>query len=173
MSSTDSNNEIQNKAFTHLNDKGEANMVDVTEKAVTSRVAHADGTISMSKTTFEMLLEGKHKKGDVFAVARVAGIQAAKKTSELIPLCHPLMLSKVQVDFEPVQGNGKYAIRAISMCKLAGQTGVEMEALTAVSVALLTLYDMCKAVDPAMLIGDIKLLSKEGGKKGHWTRGEE
>lgn len=165
MSSTDSRQE-----FTHLNDKGEANMVDVTEKAVTSRIAYANGTISMSQTTFDMLLEGKHKKGDVFAVARVAGIQAAKKTSELIPLCHPLMLSKVQVDFEPVQQQDGYAIKATAMCKLAGQTGVEMEALTAVSVALLTLYDMCKAVDPQMLIGDIKLLSKEGGKKGHWVR---
>lgn len=147
-------------------------MVDVTEKAVTSRVAHADGVIFMSKTTFDMLLEGKHKKGDVFAVARVAGIQAAKKTSELIPLCHPLMLSKVQVDFEPIQRDEEYAIRAMSMCKLAGQTGVEMEALTAVSVALLTLYDMCKAVDPEMMISDVKLLSKEGGKKGHWQRTE-
>ncbi len=145
-------------------------MVDVTEKAVTSRTAFADGLIYMNQQTFDMLMSGTHKKGDVFAVARIAGIQAAKKTSELIPLCHPLMLSKVKVDFEPVTEEDKFAIRAIAMCKLSGQTGVEMEALTAVSVALLTLYDMCKAVDPKMQLDGVKLLSKEGGKTGSWHR---
>ncbi|MCY7296410.1 cyclic pyranopterin monophosphate synthase MoaC [Alteromonas sp. a30] len=164
--------------FTHLNEKGEANMVDVTDKAVTSRKAYAEGFIKMNQQTFDMLINGTHKKGDVFAVARVAGIQAAKKTSELIPLCHPLMLSKVEINFEPIEANGVTeletlpAIRVIAMCKLAGQTGVEMEALTAVSVALLTLYDMCKAVDPQMQMTDIRLLSKVGGKSGVWTREE-
>lgn len=149
-------------------------MVDVTEKAVTSRTAVAEGFISMTQSTFDMLLAGEHKKGDVFAVARVAGIQAAKKTSELIPLCHPLMLSKVQVDFEPViqSETNEYLIKVVALCKLAGKTGVEMEALTAASVALLTLYDMCKAVDPAMIIGGVKLLQKQGGKSGEWLREE-
>lgn len=167
---TQDNQSTGSASFTHLNEKGEANMVDVTEKAVTSRTAYADGIIYMQQQTFEMLMSGTHKKGDVFAVARIAGIQAAKKTSDLIPLCHPLMLSKVKVDFEPVQEQGNFGIRAVAMCKLSGQTGVEMEALTAVSVALLTLYDMCKAVDPEMMMGNVKLLSKEGGKTGKWQR---
>ncbi|MEW6998471.1 cyclic pyranopterin monophosphate synthase MoaC [Colwelliaceae bacterium BS250] len=152
--------------LTHLNAKGEANMVDVSDKAVTTRTAWAEGFIKMSEQTLALISSGKHAKGDVFAVARIAGIQAAKKCSDLIPLCHPLMLSKVQVDFE-VQAQ-KNQVRVISMCRLAGQTGVEMEALTAVSVAALTLFDMCKAVDPAMVISDIKVLEKQGGKSGHW-----
>ena len=156
------------ETLTHLNERGEANMVDVTAKAVTNRVATAEGYVSMSETTFHMITQGEHKKGDVFAVARIAGIQAAKKCGDLIPLCHPLMLSKVQVDFEPVAD--RHQIRVISLCKLSGQTGVEMEALTAVSVACLTLFDMCKAVDPAMEIHGIKVLTKEGGKTGHWER---
>lgn len=160
--------------FTHLNQAGEANMVDVANKAVTAREATATGLITMTQTTFDMLQSGTHKKGDVFAVARVAGIQAAKRTSDLIPLCHPLMLSKVKVDFEPETQIGKeeteFGIRVFATAKLAGQTGVEMEALTAASVACLTLYDMCKAVDPAMVIGDIKLLTKLGGKHGQWQR---
>ena len=165
----------ESNSFSHLNDKGEANMVDVTDKEVTSRTAIAEGAIFMCQTTFEMLMAGEHKKGDVFAVARVAGIQAAKKTSDLIPLCHPLMLSKVQVDFEPISsgqsGTSEYGIKVIAMCKLAGKTGVEMEALTATSVALLTLYDMCKAVDPEMEISGVKLMEKLGGKSGEWKRG--
>lgn len=152
--------------LTHLNAKGEANMVDVSDKAVTTRTAWAEGFIKMSAQTLALISSGKHAKGDVFAVARIAGIQAAKKCSDLIPLCHPLMLSKVQVDFE-VQAQSNQ-VRVISMCRLAGQTGVEMEALTAVSVAALTLFDMCKAVDPAMIISDIKVLEKQGGKSGHW-----
>lgn len=154
--------------FSHLNKKGEANMVDVTDKDVTQRVAWASGRISMSSETFNMLQDGTHKKGDVFSVARVAGIQAAKKTSDLIPLCHPLMLTKVQVDFDMEETSHSVLITA--MCKLSGKTGVEMEALTAVSVTALTLFDMCKAVDPTMVISEIKVLEKQGGKSGDWTR---
>ena len=152
--------------LTHLNKEGEANMVDVTEKAITARTARAQGFITMNDIAFALVTKGEHKKGDVFAVARIAGIQAAKQCSNLIPLCHPLMLSKVQVDFEIDENNQQ--IQVLSLCKLSGQTGVEMEALTAVSVACLTLFDMCKAVDPQMEIHGIKVLSKEGGKSGHW-----
>jgi cyclic pyranopterin phosphate synthase len=152
--------------LSHLNQQGEANMVDVTDKAMTSRTATAQGFISMNQATFDLITTGQHKKGDVFAVARIAGIQAAKKCSDLIPLCHPLMLSKVQVDFTPDVINKQ--IHVTSLCRLTGQTGVEMEALTAVSVACLTLFDMCKAADPAMEIHGIKVLTKEGGKSGHW-----
>ena len=152
--------------LSHLNKKGEANMVDVTEKAMTSRTATAQGYIKMTAETLALITTGKHKKGDVFAVARIAGIQAAKKCSDLIPLCHPLMLSKVQVDFEVDSDNNQ--IKVLSLCRLTGQTGVEMEALTAVSVACLTLFDMCKAADPAMEISGIKVLTKEGGKSGSW-----
>jgi cyclic pyranopterin phosphate synthase len=152
--------------LSHLNQQGEANMVDVTEKAMTSRTATAQGFIKMNNETFELITTGKHKKGDVFAVARIAGIQAAKKCSDLIPLCHPLMLSKVQVDFTLDTKNT--SVKVTSLCRLTGQTGVEMEALTAVSVACLTLFDMCKAADPAMEISGIKVLTKEGGKSGQW-----
>lgn len=152
--------------LSHLNQQGEANMVDVTEKSMTSRTATAQGFIKMNDETFNLITTGKHKKGDVFAVARIAGIQAAKKCSDLIPLCHPLMLSKVQVDFTIDEVNKQ--IQVTSLCRLTGQTGVEMEALTAVSVACLTLFDMCKAADPAMEIHGIKVLTKEGGKSGHW-----
>lgn len=153
-------------ALSHLNQQGEANMVDVTEKTMTSRTATAQGIIKMNRATFELITTGKHKKGDVFAVARIAGIQAAKKCSDLIPLCHPLMLSKVQVDFSLDEENSQ--VMVTTLCRLTGQTGVEMEALTAASVACLTLFDMCKAADPAMEIGSIKVLTKEGGKSGHW-----
>lgn len=153
--------------LTHLNAQGEANMVDVSAKPASVRVATAQGFVTMSAETLELISTGKHAKGDVFAVARIAGIQAAKKCSDLIPLCHPLMLSKVQVDFEVCASSNQ--VKISSMCKLTGQTGVEMEALTAVSVAALTLFDMCKAVDPAMVISDIKVLEKQGGKSGHWT----
>jgi cyclic pyranopterin phosphate synthase len=157
----------KNLELSHLNQQGEANMVDVTEKAMTSRTATAQGYIKMNAATYELITTGKHKKGDVFAVARIAGIQAAKKCSDLIPLCHPLMLSKVQVDF--TLDNNNQQVRVTSLCRLTGQTGVEMEALTAVSVACLTLFDMCKAADPAMEIHGIKVLTKEGGKSGHWN----
>ncbi|WNC67800.1 cyclic pyranopterin monophosphate synthase MoaC [Thalassotalea nanhaiensis] len=153
--------------LTHLNAQGEANMVDVSAKAATVRVATAQGFVTMNANTLELISTGKHAKGDVFAVARIAGIQAAKKCSDLIPLCHPLMLSKVQVDFEVLASTNQ--VKVTSMCKLTGQTGVEMEALTAVSVAALTLFDMCKAVDPGMIISDIQVLEKQGGKTGHWT----
>ncbi|GGD77795.1 cyclic pyranopterin monophosphate synthase MoaC [Lacimicrobium alkaliphilum] len=152
--------------LSHINQKGEAAMVDVTDKAVTKRQAMAEGYISMSSKTLQMILAGEHAKGDVFSVSRIAGIQAAKQCANIIPLCHPLMLSKIQVDFEPQPGQNR--VRIVSLCKLAGQTGVEMEALTAVSVAALTLFDMCKAVDPAMCIDGIRVLEKQGGKSGHW-----
>ena len=152
--------------LTHLNQKGEANMVDVSEKAVTAREARAQGIITMNQVAFDLVTSGEHKKGDVFAVARIAGIQAAKQCSNLIPLCHPLMLSKVQVDFELLPETRQ--VKVLTLCKLSGQTGVEMEALTAASVACLTLFDMCKAVDPGMQIHDIKVLTKSGGKTGEW-----
>ncbi len=152
--------------LTHLDAQGRANMVDVTEKDVTSRQAIAEARVTMLPQTLAMITEGKHKKGDVLAVARIAGIQAAKKTSDLIPLCHPLMLTSVKVHLEPVASQNQIHITAT--CKLAGKTGVEMEALTAASVAALTLYDMCKAVDKGMVIEQVRLLEKEGGKSGHW-----
>tara|TARA_R110002153_G_scaffold99102_7_gene234423 strand:- start:189 stop:686 length:498 start_codon:yes stop_codon:yes gene_type:complete len=161
----------QNAGLTHVNEHGKANMVDVTDKQITQRQAVAEGYISMSTQAFTMLKDNTHAKGDVLSIARIAGIQGAKKCSDLIPLCHPLMLSKVQLDFQTIDGvNGdENKVRIQALCKLAGQTGVEMEALTAVSVAALTLFDMCKAVDPHMQISDIKVLSKQGGKSGDWS----
>lgn len=156
--------------LSHVNAKGEANMVDVTEKAMSSRTATAHGFIQMSAETMALINRGENKKGDIFAIARIAGIQAAKKCSDLIPLCHPLMLTKVQVDFVIDQENN--TIEVTSLCRLTGQTGVEMEALTAVSVALLTLFDMCKAADPTMEIFGIKVLTKAGGKSGLWQAQE-
>lgn len=153
--------------LTHLNNAGEANMVDVGQKAITERSATAVGYIVMQAATLELITIGKHKKGDVFAVARIAGIQAAKQTSQLIPLCHPLMLSKVAVELIPEPD--KHRVRIQSTCKLAGKTGVEMEALTATSVAALTLYDMCKAVDKTMRIEGVTVLEKTGGKAGDWV----
>ena len=151
-------------SFTHINASGEANMVDVSEKTITTRVARAEAYINMTPETLTMIIEGNHHKGDVFSVARIAGIQAAKQTSQLIPLCHPLMLSKVSVEFDPQPEQNR--VRIETMCKLAGQTGVEMEALTAASVTALTLFDMCKAVDKAMVISGIRVLEKQGGKSG-------
>lgn len=154
--------------LTHLNAQGEASMVDVSEKAATNRVAVAEGFVTMQAETLERIQKGGHAKGDVLAVARIAGIQGAKQCANLIPLCHPLALSKVQVDFEFDKENNR--VRIQSMCKLTGQTGVEMEALTATSVAALTLFDMCKAVDKSMTIEGVKVLSKAGGKSGDWQR---
>jgi len=154
--------------FTHLNEKGEAQMVDVGEKSTSSRIATASAKVIMAKTTLEMIVDGKHKKGDVLAVARIAAIQAAKKTSDLIPLCHPLMLTSIKVELEPDWDNS--AIVISTLCKVSGQTGVEMEALTAASTAGLTIYDMCKAVDKDMVISDIQLETKSGGKSGDWVR---
>lgn len=152
--------------LTHLDDQGHAHMVDVSAKDVTYREAVARADIEMLPETLRLIIEGGHKKGDVLAVARIAGIQAAKRTWELIPLCHPLMLSKVAVDLVPVPEQNRIEITAT--CKLAGQTGVEMEALTAASVAALTLYDMCKAVDRGMVISGVRVMEKKGGKSGHW-----
>ena len=154
--------------LTHINQRGEASMVDVSEKDQTVRVATAEAFVVMKKQTLALIESGGHSKGDVLATARIAGIQAAKQTSQLIPLCHPLMLSKVKVEFECLPD--KHCIRIESLCKLTGQTGVEMEALTAVSVAALTLFDMCKAVDKTMTIEGIRVLSKQGGKSGDWQR---
>lgn len=154
--------------LTHLDENGAAHMVDVSAKADTVREAVAEGRITVSAGALTAIKEGSAKKGDVLATARIAGIMAAKKTSELIPLCHPLMLSKVSVDFAFEDG----AIRVTALVRLSGQTGVEMEAMTAASVALLTIYDMAKALDKGMVISDIRLLSKSGGKSGDWQRPE-
>ena len=153
--------------LTHINANGEAQMVDVSDKNETAREAKACARVVMKTETLDLIVSGSHKKGDVLAVARVAGIQAAKKCSDLIPLCHPLMLSKVSVELTP--NSEKNCIDIIATAKLTGKTGVEMEALTAASIAALTVYDMCKAVDRFMLIDNVQLLEKKGGKSGHWT----
>ena len=155
--------------LTHIDADGQARMVDVGAKDVTGRQATAEAIVEMQPETLKLIMEGGHKKGDVFAVARIAGIQAAKKCSDLIPLCHPLMLSSVNVDLDALPETNQ--VRITATCKLAGQTGVEMEALTAVSVAALTIYDMCKAVDKGMVIHTVQLLEKSGGKSGHYKRG--
>ena len=153
--------------LTHINENGDAEMVDVSEKDITAREAKASSRILMKSETLELIISGSHKKGDVLSVAKIAGIQAAKKCSELIPLCHPLMLSKVSVELKPNIEDSSVDIIAIA--KLNGKTGVEMEALTAASIAALTVYDMCKAVDRFMTIDHVQLLEKKGGKSGHWT----
>lgn len=150
--------------FTHLNSKGEAHMVDVGNKDITHRLATAHARVYMQAQTLDMLVNGTHKKGDVFAVARIAGIQAAKKCADLIPLCHPLMLTSIKVQLDPDLNN--HCVNIHATCKLDAKTGVEMEALTAATVAALTIYDMCKAVDKGMVISDIALLEKTGGKSG-------
>jgi cyclic pyranopterin phosphate synthase len=154
--------------LTHFNQSGEAHMVDVGGKDVTDRVAVAAGSISMLPDTFKLIEQGGHKKGDVLGIARIAGIMASKKTSDLVPLCHPLALTKVTVEFELDSDNT--TVHCQARVGTSGQTGVEMEALTAVQVALLTIYDMCKAVDRGMVMNNIRLLEKAGGKSGHWTR---
>jgi len=156
--------------LTHLDAQGNARMVDVGGKAITSRSATAQATVVMQPATLQLIVAGGHKKGDVLAVARIAGIQAAKKCSDLIPLCHPLMLNSVKVDFEIDEAVNRTIITAV--CSLDGKTGVEMEALTAASVAALTIYDMCKAVDKGMVIEKICLQEKLGGKSGHYVRGQ-
>ncbi|WP_207061700.1 cyclic pyranopterin monophosphate synthase MoaC [Motiliproteus sp. SC1-56] len=152
--------------LTHIDSDGQARMVDVSEKAVTVREARAEAYVVMRPETLAMIVEGRHKKGDVLAVCRIAGIQGAKRCPDLIPLCHPLMLSSVKVELHPEPEKNR--VRIESRCKLSGQTGVEMEALTAASVAALTLYDMCKAVDRGMVIEGVRVLEKKGGKSGHW-----
>ena len=151
--------------LTHINSNGEAQMVDVSEKENTMREAKAGARVVMQTKTLELIVSGSHKKGDVLSVAKIAGIQAAKKCSELIPLCHPLMLTKVNVELTP--NTEKNCIEITATTKLNGRTGVEMEALTAASIAALTVYDMCKAVDRFMVIDNVQLLEKKGGKSGH------
>lgn len=155
--------------LTHLDEKGDARMVDVSEKAVTSRTAIAEGFISMEPATLDLIETGTAKKGDVLATARIAGIMAAKRTHELIPLCHPLAISKASVTLEPRRAvKGPTGVHVTAEVKVTGQTGVEMEALTAASVACLTIYDMLKAVDRGMTISGIRLLEKSGGRSGHY-----
>lgn len=157
----------QGDRLTHLDDSGAANMVDVADKAETARTAVAIGSVKMKPQTLEMIVSGNAKKGDVLATARLAGIMAAKRTHELIPLCHPLALSKVAVDIEPDAELPGLRVRA--MAKVTGRTGVEMEALTAASVACLTIYDMAKAVDRFMVLSGIQVVEKSGGQSGDWT----
>lgn len=154
--------------LTHLDAQGHATMVDVGEKAITTRTAIAQGTVTMLPTTLAAIRDGNVPKGDVLAAARIAGIMAAKRTPDLIPLCHTLLLTKVAVDFEIDEQNSRVLIHAQVRCQ--GQTGVEMEALTAVSVAALTIYDMAKALEKDMTISDIQLVEKQGGKSGDWQR---
>ncbi|OXT00175.1 cyclic pyranopterin monophosphate synthase MoaC [Notoacmeibacter marinus] len=157
--------------LTHLAASGEANMVDVSEKAETVRTAIAGATVTMQPQTLQTILTGDAKKGDVIGTARIAGIMAAKRTHELIPLCHPLLLTKVAIEIEADELLPGLRIRATA--RLTGKTGVEMEALTAASVAALTIYDMAKAVDKGMRIGDVALIEKTGGKSGTWRKGAE
>jgi cyclic pyranopterin phosphate synthase len=154
--------------LTHIDERGKARMVDVTAKSSTEREAVAKGRVLMKKETLDLILASEVKKGDVLGVARVAGIMAAKRTDELIPLCHPLNITGVTVDFEPVFDPP--AIEITATAKIASQTGVEMEAMTAVSVAALTVYDMCKAADKGMVLTDIRLMKKTGGKSGTYVR---
>lgn len=161
-------------SLTHFDAQGQAHMVDVSGKAATRRVAVAGGRIEMLPGTLAIIEAGTAKKGDVLGIARIAGIQAAKKTSELIPLCHPLALTRVAIDFlvEKTGSEGPSAIACTATAETVGPTGVEMEALTAVQVALLTIYDMCKAIDRGMVITAVRLLEKQGGKSGHYVAGQ-
>ena len=156
--------------LTHIDEQGRARMVDVGGKAVSERVAIASAVISMQPETLALIRSGDSKKGDVLGVARIAGIQAAKKCSDLIPLCHPLALSSAEISFDYDEDQSRVLVTAT--CKLSGKTGVEMEALTAASVAALTIYDMCKAVDRGMVISEVALQEKSGGRSGTWTRGD-
>ena len=154
--------------LTHFNQSGDAHMVDVGDKDATRRRAVAEGRITMQPQTLALIQEGGHKKGDVLAIARVAGIMASKRTADLIPLCHPLSLSHVNIELEPLPADN--AVRCVVTVETTGPTGVEMEALTAAQVTLLTIYDMCKAVDRGMSMEGVHLLEKSGGKSGHWRR---
>ena len=155
--------------LTHFDDAGRAHMVDVGGKAVTHRVALAEGRIRMARATFETIAAGTAPKGDVLGIARIAAIQGAKRTADLVPLCHPIALTRVTVDLEP--DAALPGVRCIARVECEGRTGVEMEALTAVQVGLLTIYDMCKAVDRGMVITDVRLLEKHGGRSGSWVAG--
>lgn len=165
---------MNDNSLTHVDEKGDVRMVDVSQKAETERVAVAEGFISMKPETLALIVEGTAAKGDVLACARVAGVMAAKQTSSLVPMCHPLNITKAKVDCVPLHGgereDGKVGIHIITTCGVTGKTGIEMEALTAASVACLTIYDMCKAVDRGMEIGEVRLLKKDGGKTGLWER---
>ena len=152
--------------LTHFDAQGQAHMVDVSAKAVTHRVARAAGRIGMLPATYELIASGQAKKGDVIGIARIAAIQGAKRTADLVPLCHPLPITRVVVEFELDPQRSE--VRCIAQVETLGRTGVEMEALTAVQVGLLTIYDMCKAADRGMVMGDIRVLEKSGGKSGHW-----
>ena len=154
--------------FTHFDAQGQAHMVDVGDKSETRRIARASGHIQMQPETLQLILAGNAKKGDVLGIARIAAIQGSKRTADLIPLCHPLALTRVAAEFNIDQSNS--TIECVVTAETLGRTGVEMEALTAVSVGLLTIYDMCKAVDRGMQIDAIRLLEKQGGKSGHWVR---
>ncbi len=154
--------------LTHFNQSGEAHMVDVGEKAITQRTAITEGYIEMHQETLALITMGQHKKGDVLGIARIAGIMASKKTAELIPLCHPLPITHVEIKLTAEKDANR--IHCQTTVKTNGQTGVEMEALNATQVALLTIYDMCKAVDRGMVIQSVQLLEKDGGKSGHWER---
>lgn len=160
--------------LTHIDEKGDVRMVDVSAKPDTERVAVAEGFISMKPETLELIATGQAAKGDVLACARVAGVMAAKKTSDLIPMCHPLNITKAKVECTPVfagqREDGRVGIQVTTTCGVTGKTGIEMEALAAASVACLTVYDMCKAVDRGMEITDVRLLKKDGGKTGLWER---
>ena len=160
-------NMIKNSGLTHFDAQGQAHMVDVAAKAATHRIAIAEGRIVMNRATLALILAGSAKKGDVLGIARVAGIMAAKKTSDLIPLCHPLALTRVAIDFTPDETTSSIACSAA--VETVGPTGVEMEALTAVQIALLTIYDMCKAVDRGMTMTDVRVLEKHGGKSGSFV----
>ena len=154
--------------LTHFDEHGRAHMVDVGEKPTTARRAVAEGRIAMSQTTLELILSGDHKKGDVIGIARVAGIMAAKRTPDLIPLCHPLALTRIEIECQP--DNNKSDVYCRATVETRGKTGVEMEALTAVQITLLTIYDMCKAIDRGMIMSQIQLIEKSGGKSGNWKR---
>ena len=170
---SEANDNLQ-PALTHINENGDVRMVDVSDKAITSRTAVAEGSIFMNPQTLALILDGTAAKGDVLATARVAGIMAAKATSSIIPMCHPLNINKATVEIEPIEAgqraDGRVGLHIVTTTKVDGKTGIEMEALTAASVACLTVYDMCKAVDRGMQIDEIRLLHKEGGKTGVWQR---
>ncbi|MGI6217833.1 MAG: cyclic pyranopterin monophosphate synthase MoaC [Coriobacteriales bacterium] len=168
------NEDVGRRTLTHIDEKGDVRMVDVSDKDVTSRTAIAEGSILMHPDTLAMIVGGEAAKGDVLATARVAGVMAAKATSSIIPMCHPLNITKAKVDIEPIEEgdreDGRVGLHIVTTTKVDGKTGIEMEALTAASVACLTVYDMCKAVDRGMEITDVRLLRKEGGRTGLWTR---
>ncbi len=159
---------MTNDKLNHFNQRGEAHMVDVGDKSSTQRIAVAEGMIVMQAETLQRIVQGEHKKGDVLGVARIAGVMAAKRTADLVPLCHPLQLTHVDIQLKP--DAKKQCVYCIAEVKTSGQTGVEMEALTAVQITLLTIYDMCKAMDRGMTMNNICLLSKAGGKSGQWHK---